>query len=112
MALAAAQGKPPANLFAQRHAARGGGGGFGLLRRRVLGGFVLLDRALQTGMLVAPLPRQVFSRVAEFILIERELRFGQFQPAGGGFIGVRLFGQFCDASLVSRDAFFGLANAG
>jgi hypothetical protein len=56
---------------------------FRWLRSFVLRLFMLLKRALERGVPVAPLARQILLRVLEFILLERELRLGQFHAVVG-----------------------------
>ena len=77
LALPVTQGKPGTDLCTYRR--RGPGhGGFRWLRRLVLRLFMLLERALECGVLITSLASQVLLRILEFILFERELRLRQF----------------------------------
>ena len=57
---------------------------------------MFLKGLLQLGVRIAALPRHVSLRVVEFVLVERELRFGEFD-----FV---IVGQFGDAGGLLRDA--------
>jgi hypothetical protein len=97
------QGQPSLHLFAECCRAACGVG-FRCYRVLVLQRFVFRERLSNLGLLVASQTGQVFLRIVQFVLVQCELRLGQFQLIRGCRLRLRFFGQPRDARLVGGHA--------